>query len=336
MLEKSDVMNKKNAIGVLVLAVLIIVIVLLTQKCEADEPINEQPQEHQEVALVEEIEAAVKEPIPFPNIDGKWHFYYGADSLFVEQKDSSTFNITWMSWTDMYVEHELTCKLEGSRLVADYYGATKNFVIEATADSVFLTIDPFHEFAPVLRQPFSRLETLITPKNFLTQEAPVTRTEKYLHTLLGTDKILSNKGSRAFIVDNESFGQLHLEKILGKFNEIKEYGGARLLFLLKTVEISEDYYSIIVEFEDDNVYYAYLINYNKEGELIDFEEVDSGDNVEGFTFIQSEYYQSFFKMYEHSMTDKYIGDSPIYDTRYMSTFSLSKEGKIEKVKELFE
>lgn len=91
---------------------------------------------------------------------GKWQ-YNNRYELMEITKKGNDFNVAWKSKADIYQPHEIVCKFVDGQLLGDYYGHTKNFVLNVVGNKkISLTVDPFAEFQPIRNEYFSPTESV--------------------------------------------------------------------------------------------------------------------------------------------------------------------------------
>lgn len=99
-----------------------------------------------------------------------------------------------------------------------------------------------------------------------------------------------------------------------------------------TVDLSPNFYSIVVGYDYYNEYEAYLINYDLNGKLIDYIQVKYDDTVESFTPMYESYAegQVFVSSYLISdQTDQY--ENPSYEKTKVQVYKVNDKGYFESV-----
>ncbi len=86
-----------------------------------------------------------------------------------------------------------------------------------------------------------------------------------------------------------------------------------------TVDLSPNFYSIIVGYDFYDGYEEYIINYTKDGQLIDFLKITSGDNIESFEYTESCFSKHFVLINKYAYLYNEFGEdykltkqTPIY------------------------
>ena len=98
-----------------------------------------------------------------------------------------------------------------------------------------------------------------------------------------------------------------------------------------TVDISSNFYSIIVGYDYRDVFVAYLINYDLNGRFIDFIEVQSGDTVESFTYESEEYAKDQVIISYYLLSDDMDEfDFPIYRETSVQIVKVGEDGRFER------
>lgn len=291
-------------------------------------------EEHGEATDKQELgQESVVQDIELPAVDwseytGCWQYNFGADSLWVNANTDSTVSVVWSSWADIHVPHEVVMQLDGQRLSGDYYGAEGNFILTVDGDSLLLSIDPFHEFQPITNQVFVRCQSMVP--NWYGKD--LNGANKSIKTFLS-----DHFAGFAALADNwallgaEDFNKLKLNEVFDDFETLMSSETQASLHLHRVVQISDDFYSLIFQYNNNVIYYNTLVNYDEEGNIIDFEQCGEGDNVEGFSFEESNFYTSYFITYNHEMTDEFVGEMPIYDSTAVKYYTVSAMGEISPV-----
>ena len=70
-----------------------------------------------------------------------------------------------------------------------------------------------------------------------------------------------------------------------------------------TVDLSPNFHTLVVGFDYYNSYEEYLVNYTKEGKLIDFVLIGAGDTVESFIYEKAEFTQDCIIMNTYEYTE---------------------------------
>jgi hypothetical protein len=324
---------------------------------------------------------------------GIWNYADNRESLNISiSGKSESVRIVWNSWSNEYTDLIFeNCVFENGKIYADYYGAKRNFIVELKNDQLLLTINPFHEFTPIIKQPFQRslkyVFKYINPsKNAIIQDAqknitdslpsgdrlvvnfddqstsnfstlyyenrfnrisstqkknwfiPVKYTsdikplfassnvqlkffeslnknEQFLLATLGKDKIKQSTeiekwpeqnvvGQQKIKVDEEIFQKLSFNHFgwNGKYFDN--------FFITGTVDLSPNYFSLVIEAQDDNEYHRFLVNYDNKGNYLDNILIGYNDYVESFcpietVFSAGEVFVNNYS-YSHRFGDRYI------------------------------
>ncbi|RYM34760.1 hypothetical protein ERX46_05140 [Brumimicrobium glaciale] len=88
----------------------------------------------------------------------------------------------------------------------------------------------------------------------------------------------NKKGQKKLRIDDEAYAKLYLVNICKKFTDV---------FITGTVDLSENIYSIVVDFQYDNSYETYLVNYDLKGNYVDHILIGQGDYVESFSRVNT-------------------------------------------------
>lgn len=336
---------------------------------------------------------------------GLWNYADNRESLNISTSGKSdSVRIVWNSWTDGYRDLILeNCVFENGKIYTDYYGAKRNFIVELKNDQLLLTINPFHEFTPIIKQPFQRslkyVFKYINPsKNAIIQDVqksvtdslpsgdrlvvnfddhsasyystlyyknrfnrisstqkknwfiPVkytsnikplfasrevqlkffeslNKSEKFLIDTLGKDKIKQSTeiermkeqnviGQQKIKVDEEIFKKLSFNNYRFGWNG-KYFSN---FFIIGTVDLSPNYFSIVIESQDESEYHRFLVNYNNKGNYLDNILIGKNDYIESFcpietVFSAGEVFVNQYKFssrygnrYRLAQTDRYILD----------------------------
>jgi|GEM_PF-2720571 len=113
--------------------------------------------------------------------------------------------------------------------------------------------------------------------------------ERYLKKIHTSEKLKENisivtlpeqnvVGQKKLLVDKEIYTKLYLKKISPYKNDI---------FITGTVDLSKNQLTLVVDYQYDNEYETYLINYDLKGNYIDHILIGRNDYVESFTPIKS-------------------------------------------------
>ena len=114
--------------------------------------------------------------------------------------------------------------------------------------------------------------------------------------------------------------------------ELREADHYELVYTLNgTINLSPNYNSIIIGFDSYNDYVEYLVNFNKEGKLIDFITISEGDNVESFEYTASSYTKNHILVNRYRYSDSNIEGS-YYDLINETPVFITKTGLFEKNK----
>lgn len=70
-----------------------------------------------------------------------------------------------------------------------------------------------------------------------------------------------------------------------------------------TLDLSPSFYTLVVGFDYYNSYEEYLVNYTKDGELIDYVLIGIGDTVESFVYEKAEFTRDYIMMNTHEYTE---------------------------------
>lgn len=89
---------------------------------------------------------------------GLWQSENGEDSIRIEKNDAD-FLLIWKSKADNYEPHYIYCSVKENQLVGDYYGHKDNLKVEFQNNNLLFTISPFAEFAPIVNQKFTLVNT---------------------------------------------------------------------------------------------------------------------------------------------------------------------------------
>jgi outer membrane protein assembly factor BamE (lipoprotein component of BamABCDE complex) len=92
------------------------------------------------------------------NFIGLWQTENGESSIRIE-KNNSDFLLIWKSKVDNYEPHYINCSVKENQLVGDYYGHKDNLKVEFQNNNLLFTINPFAEFAPIVYQKFTLVNT---------------------------------------------------------------------------------------------------------------------------------------------------------------------------------
>ena len=84
---------------------------------------------------------------------GLWQFNNGEDSLRIEGKGKN-YLVIWKSKADNYDPKYITCQFVKNQLIGDFYGHKKNLTISHKRGSLYLTLNPYAEFSPIINQQF--------------------------------------------------------------------------------------------------------------------------------------------------------------------------------------
>lgn len=93
---------------------------------------------------------------------GIWQNGEGSSSLnisthFTVDEAVHHIKVQYNSWTDNFHDHLIVnCTFSNGVIIGDHYGHKENVKIELKEGSLFLTIDPFHEFTPIKKQHFKK------------------------------------------------------------------------------------------------------------------------------------------------------------------------------------
>jgi hypothetical protein len=98
---------------------------------------------------------------------GIWNFDQNKESLNISKNMSNEeIKIQYNSWTDGYEDRFFdNCKFINGKIIGDYYGAKNNVILEIEDGNLLLTINPYHEFTPVVKQLFKKSGNLIFKYN---------------------------------------------------------------------------------------------------------------------------------------------------------------------------
>lgn len=143
-------------------------------------------------------------------------------------------------------------------------------------------------------------------------------------------------------IDEKVYSELQLDKI-AKYDTtaIQRYdptGGDKLknsdhynivYSLNGVVDISENFYSIIVGYDYYNEYAEFLVTYSKNGDLIDFMAMSAGDNVESFTYSEAVVTRNHIVVNDYHYVETENGDVDYKRVSYTPYF-IGKDGKFEK------
>jgi hypothetical protein len=70
-----------------------------------------------------------------------------------------------------------------------------------------------------------------------------------------------------------------------------------------TLDLSPNFYTLVVGFDYYNSYEEYLVNYTKDGELIDYVLIGVGDTVESFVYEKAEFTRGYIMMNTYEYTE---------------------------------
>lgn len=90
---------------------------------------------------------------------GEWSHQEGIELLDIS-KSGNDYKVIWKSKDDMYQSHEIICKYLDNSLLGSYYGSENNFKINIVPESndafLYLSINPFGEFEPIVNKLFAK------------------------------------------------------------------------------------------------------------------------------------------------------------------------------------
>ena len=87
-------------------------------------------------------------------------------------------------------------------------------------------------------------------------------------------------GQKKLLVDKDVYAKLSLATINRNYDNIN-------IYVTGTIDLSKEFNTLVIDFQSDNEYYAYLVNYTIEGKYIDHILIGRDDYVESFTPIKS-------------------------------------------------
>ena len=113
-------------------------------------------------------------------------------------------------------------------------------------------------------------------------------------------------------------------------DELRDADHYDLVYTLNgTMNLSPNYNSIIIGFDYYNDYVECLVNYTKEGELIDFITISEGDNVESFEYTTSSYTKNHILINRYRYSDSNL-DGSYYVLINEKPVFITKTGLFEK------
>lgn len=88
---------------------------------------------------------------------GIWQFSQGRESLNISKPGIlNDLTIQYNSYSDGFEDRGFqNCKFIDGKIIADYYGGKNNVIITKKDKTLYLTIKPFHQFQPIINQPFA-------------------------------------------------------------------------------------------------------------------------------------------------------------------------------------
>ncbi|WP_432670120.1 hypothetical protein [Flavobacterium sp. SM2513] len=95
-----------------------------------------------------------------------------------------------------------------------------------------------------------------------------------VHTTLVEVAEQNTVGQKKLLIDKEVYAKLSLQKINQYYTQ---------LYITGTVDLTAEFYSITVDFQSEDEYFTYLINYDKQGNYADHLLIGRSDYVESFT-----------------------------------------------------
>lgn len=117
-------------------------------------------------------------------------------------------------------------------------------------------------------------------------------------------------GQKKLLIDKEAYSKLGLSVIKQHYDNN--------LYISGTVDLSKDFYSITVDYQSDNEYHTYLINYNFKGKYIDHILISRNDYVESMTPIKSIFAPG--EIYVNSLLQNWVEDGVDIGSSYYQTF----------------
>lgn len=129
-------------------------------------------------------------------------------------------------------------------------------------------------------------QVLFEVKSFLIENKQLNKAEKFLIEKEIQENTIDLEIDRHVklqkTINQSLFTTLELSKIKPTVNS------NRNCLITASVNFSTDYYSYVIDFEDRNSWYeSYLVNYDKNGRMIDFLLITQGDYIESFTHLES-------------------------------------------------
>lgn len=120
-------------------------------------------------------------------------------------------------------------------------------------------------------------------------------------------------GQKKLFVDEVTYTKLGLERIGNHYTEV---------FITGTVDLSKKHRSIVVDFQSENEYYTYLVNYDLKGDYIDHILIGRDDYVESFTPIKSIFTSG--EIYVNAQIDNLVVDGNVKGKSFYHTFETKR------------
>jgi hypothetical protein len=274
---------------------------------------------------------------------GIWHYKQGAESMNISVNEmTNEIVIQYHSFTDGFEDRIFqNCELKGGKIIGDFWGSQKNVKIELSHGNILLTVDPLHEFAPIIKQVFLKsphnndiikkqhplyvinplISTLTPAELFVSKLYSVEKLEKNILTVKVAEQ--NKAGQSKLFVDEELYKKMGLHLTIKPFpkkDNPKSSDIELTHYITGTVNLSQEYYTIVIDFQYDNFYETYLVNFDLKGKYIDNLLIGSGDYVESFNYKASEFtkYEIFVNSYTTSDTNSVKLSYDLYESeRYI-------------------
>lgn len=120
-------------------------------------------------------------------------------------------------------------------------------------------------------------------------------------------------GQKKLFIDAATFTKLGLERIGKHYTDV---------FITGTVDLSKIHRSIVVDFQSENEYYTYLVNYDLKGKYIDHILIGRDDYVESFTPIKSIFTPG--EIYVNAQIDNLVADENDMGNSFYRTFETKR------------